>query len=312
MFLLTSQPVTSRRKELMNRILKIPVLLLPLLLLSCALFRSDIDTVTDLLPRDTDLSGWSIKTASVEYSGRKIANYDKSYKKTGIEKLSACEYGSTDMEDVSVKVELMRFDSVLNAYGFFSIRRGEGNFSAGTVNEFYSDFYAVAQRGEYIVNVYSKNSRESMKNALAGFLQISLQYIGENYSRQELPSEIKILDGSVKYGIIYSPAGISNPDKIDRIYYTSWIVDKRKITVFASKRDSFAESYALLKNKIQKGYIISEAGAEHTAFIREPDGTYSFISVKNNWIYGCISVIDFKTGEIITDELRERITPFTR
>jgi hypothetical protein len=45
----------------------------------------------------------------------------------------------------------------------------------------------------------------------------------------------------------------------------------------------------------------------YTAFKKDQDDKYSFISVSDNWIYGCWSVSDFNEGKKILDEISLRI-----
>ena len=171
----------------------------PLLIISCALFQSDIDTVVDLLPRNSDLSGWNRTIAPSEYNSNSVKRYNINYDNTGIEKLSYCEFFSDVNENNLIRVEILRFDSIINAYGFFSSKRGEGKLELKTVNEFYNNLYAVAQRGEYIIYVYVVKGSGAMKDVCAGFLNISIKNISENYNHGIIPSKAGILLADNKY-----------------------------------------------------------------------------------------------------------------
>ena len=277
---------------------------------SCALFQSDIESVSDMLPRDTDLSGWIRSTHPDEYSGNGIKQYRKEYHKTGIHRLSVCSYELTGNNNPVYIVEVMKFNEILNSYGFFS-RIAEGSeFSSDTENEFYGLTEAVALRGEYIVYVSTDFHDENTDAVLKSFIKASLKYIGTSYSREKLDDRINILKYRDKYGIIYSIKPVEHQHGIDSIYYTIWKDEKTLIKVFVSERNSFNDSYRLFNERVKKGYIISESGNTYKAFIRETDGTYSFICINDKWVFGCWSSPDIEKGKKITEEIRLRISHY--
>lgn len=277
---------------------------------SCALFRSEIESVSDMLPRDTDLSGWMRTSQPVEYSGTGLRHYREDYHQTGIERISICNYKIIDDDKIVYTVELMRFNNVLNSYGFFSRIADGTEFSSDTENEFYGSHKAVALRGEYIVFAFTESDNEDSDVALKSFVRASLKYIGTAYTRENPDVRINILKNRDNYGIIYSIKPVEKQAGIDSIYYTQWRHEKALIKVFISERDSFTDSYRLFNERIKKGYIISESGAIHKAFSRDIDGTFSFISISGKWVYGCWSSPDIETGKKITEEIRLRISDY--
>ncbi len=277
---------------------------------SCALFRSEIGSVSDMLPRDTDLSGWMRTSDPAEYSGTGIRNYREDYHRTGIERISICIYKTIDDEKNSYTVELMKFNNTLNSYGFFSRIAGGTEFSSDTENEFYGTHKAVALRGEYIVYTFTESDNEDSDAVLRSFIRASLKYIGTAYTRDNPDERINILKYRDNYGIIYSINPVAEQEGIDSIYYTQWRHNKALIKVFISERVSFTDSYRLFNERIKKGYIIAESGTIYKAFRRNIDGTFSFISINDKWVYGCWSSPDIETGKKITEELRLRISDY--
>jgi len=281
-----------------------------LLTASCALFQSEIDSVSDMLPRDSDLSGWARISPPAEYSGNRISRYKNDYLKTGIERISVCSYENIGQDKPSITVETIRFDTVLNSYGLFSQIAAGMEFTAETENEFYGLNKAAVLRGEYLVYVFTGSGDEDTNAILKSFIRASLKYIGSGYSREKLNERINILKYRDKYGIIYSIKPVEKPEGIDSIYYTPWHNDKKLINVYISERESFADSYRLYTGIVKKGYIIAESGTVYTAFNKDKDSTFSFISVSDKWIYGCWSSPDIETGKKITEVLRSRITDY--
>lgn len=307
-------PVISQ--EQIDLKLKLLHITLPVLLfLSCALFQSDIDSVSDMLPRDTDLSGWTRIAPPEEYSGNRVKSYKTEYDKTGIERISICSYESfsyanSDDEKGTVTIEVMRFNGVQNSYGLFSRIAGENEFLAETENEFYGVNFAVALRGEYLVYVFTELNINNPVFDLKSFILPSLKNIGNSYSREKLNDRISILKYRDKNGIIFSGKSVEFLDGVDDIYYTVWRSEGAKIKVFFSERISFADSYRIFTEYIKKGYVIVESGSIHTAFKKESNGRYSFLSVSDKWLYGSLLSPDYKTGKRVTDELGARITDY--
>ncbi len=300
------QPVISQElNDLMARALFISAMVI--LLNSCALLQSDIETVNDLLPRDSDLSGWIRASAPADYYGYNAAGYKKEYVKTGIIHFAICSYKPIGEDNSSIKMEVLRFDSVLNSYGFFSRIAGERDFSSDTVNSLYTDKFALVLRGEYILYAYTDSAEDDVIPAIKYLTDISLKYLGTNYSREKLSGPINVLKSRDRYGIIYSERSSEQQGDIDRIYFTYWIYGKATVGVFISERDSFEASYRIFRSRLNKGYILSESGDVHTAFKKERDGTLTFISVSGKWLYGCSAAPDIETGKKTSEEILSRI-----
>lgn len=277
---------------------------------SCALFRSEINTVSDLLPRDSDLTGWSRISPPAEYIGNRIRRYNEDYYKTGIERLSTCSYESLDHDLPVITVEVIRFNTVMDSYGLFSRIAAGTQFTPETENEYYGSNKAAVLRGEYLIYVFTESGRETNEKLLRSFINTSIKYIGSDYSRLKLNSRINILMFRDKYGIIYSIKPVDKLEGVDDLYYTLWHRNTKLIQVFISERKSFTDSYRLFSEKLKKGYVIAESGTIYTAFRRDIDGTYSFVSVNDKWIYGCWASPDLVTGKKITEELKTRISGY--
>jgi len=277
---------------------------------SCSLFRTEIDTVTDMLPRDTDLPGWSRISLPVEYNGSSIKKYKKDYHRIGIDRLSSSTYQSIEQGKPSITVEIIRFKNLLNSYGFFSRAAGETEFSASAENDFYGLNQALIMRGEYIIKAYTIADTQ-IESELKTFTKSSLKYIGTTYTRGNLNGIINILNNRDKYGIIYSVKPVLEQENIDHIYYTSWLHENKTLKVFISERNSFSDSYKLFKERLKKGYVLIESGLIFSAFKKDPDGTFSFISVNDRWIYGCWSSPDIEAGKQINKEISIRMSYYT-
>lgn len=279
---------------------------------SCSLFQSEIDSVTDLLPRDSDVPGW-VKNASVHsYKAKDVKKYNRDYNGLGIEKLAATVYQSIDDKNVEIKLEVIRFNSVIDAYGFFSIKRGPGIFETADVNEFYSNSISIIQIGEYAVYSSTYKADLLLKTDLKTFVNIPLLYIGQNYIHDHLPDSLNVLKGVDGYGVLYSRKPYLKFPFLRNINFTQWLSNKDLIDVFFTEKDSFYDAYEIFKKSIDSNYIIISSDNTYTAFKKEQDNNYTFISVSDKWIFGCRSVSNINEGKKVLGEIRSRIEDYKK
>lgn len=282
-------------------------------LTACSLFQSETDSVIDLLPRDSDVPGWEKVDSSVYFKGKKVKMYDREYKDIGIEKLASCIYHSIDNHDIKIKLEVIKFGSVLNAYGFFSIKRGPGIFEVSDKNEFDNNSVSIIQIGEYAIYSTTDQSDLLMKKDLKTFANIPLQYLGQNYIKEKLPEISGLLKGIDGYGILYSIRNYFKFPLLRRVYFTNWSWNNQMIDVFLSEEDSFYDAYELFKKITgENSYIMISSDNTYTAFKKETDDKYSFISLDDKYIFGCWSVGDFKEGKKILGEIKTRIGDYKK
>lgn len=277
---------------------------------SCVLFQSEIASVTDLLPRDSDVPGWVRNYEVQYYKGDNIKKYRREYGGIGIEKIGSCIYSSIDNPEVTIRLEVIKFNSVLNAYGFFSTKRGPGIFEALQVNEYYTNSVSLVQIGEYVMFAETDKIENLLKNDLKTIANIPLLYIGRNYSTEKLPESLNLLKGFDGYGILYSKKPYYRFRHVNRIYFTQWIWEKDQVEVFFSDNESFFNAYEIFMKTAGNGYIISSSDNIYAAFRKEVDGKYTFISVIDRFIIGCWSVADIEEGSMIMNELKSRIIKF--
>ncbi len=274
---------------------------------SCTLFQGETDTVIDLLPRDSDVPGWVRMDSPVFYKTQDIKKYNRKYNGFGIEKIASALYQSIDDPAVVIKLEVLKFSSVVNSYGFFSIKRGPGVFEAGEINEYYSNAISIIQTGEYAV--YSETGKTDLllKKDLKTFVNIPLLYIGQNYKSDKLPESLNVLKGIDGYGVLYSRKPYHKFPYVNGVFFTQWSWDKDLVDVFISEKKSFYDAYEIYKKSADSNFIMISSDNIYTAFKKDQDEKYSFISVSDNWIFGCWSVSDFNEGKKVLDEISSRI-----
>jgi len=290
----------------------IAICTISVVLSSCSLFQSEVDNVTELLPRDSDVPGW-IRTGNViYYKGKDIRKYNREYNGLGIDRLSSCIYQSIDDNNIKIKLEIIKFTTVINAYGFFSLKRGPGIFEISEINEFYSNSDSIIQIGEYAVYSSSDKTDLLLKKDLKTFTNTPLLYIGQNYSHDKLPVLLGVLKGTDGFGVLYSRKPYHQFPFIGKIYFTQWSWNNELVNLFFSENDSFYDAYEIFKKSIDNNYVIISSDNIYSAFKKGQDGKYSFISVSDKWILGCWAITDLNDGKKLLNEIRSRIEDYKR
>lgn len=271
------------------------------------MFQSDSDNVVDMLPRESDVPGWS-KTGSDLYLKKKdIGKLIREYRGLGIERYAGSIYESIDEKGARIKLEIMKFGTTLDAYGFFSVKRGPGIFDTADTNEYYSNSIGLVQSGEYVIFTSTDKTDSLLKKELKTFANIPLLYIGKGNKTNKLPSGISAIRGVDGYGVLYSRKQYHRFPQIRDIYFTQWNWNGELIELFYSDRGSFYDAYELFKKTSASEYILISSDDKYTAFRKEQDGRYCFVSVSDRWIFGCWSVKEFDDGKKILHEILYRL-----
>jgi hypothetical protein len=299
-------------KKMKRKLILIYTFILLITLTACSLFQSEIDSVTDLLPRDSDVPGWIRDDSVIFYKGSDIKKYKREYHGQGIDRLSSCVYQSIDDPTIQIKLEIIKFSTVLNAYGFFSLKRGPGIFEVSEVNEYYSNAISVIQIGEYAVFAETDKTDLLLKKELKTFVNIPLLYIGQNHMEDKLPDALNVIKGFDGYGVLYSRKPYHKFRHVNRIYFTQWSWDNDTVDLFFNENDSFYDAYEIFKKSIDTNFIISSSDNTYSAFRKDQDGKYSFISVEDRFVFGCWSVSNPDEGKKILGELSSKISDYKK
>jgi len=295
---------------MINKLLKIITILL--IFTSCSLFQSETDTVTELLPRNTDVPGWLKTDSFADYRVKDIKKYNRDYEGIGIEKLAFCIYRSFDNHEIKIKLEVIKFKTVLDAYGFFSTKRGPGMFEISEMNEYYTNALSLIQVGEYVLYAMTEKIESLLKNDLKTFVNIPLLYIGKDHMKENITSKLNILKGINGYGILYIKKAYHKLPFLNNICFTQWDWNKEITDVFLSERESFYDAYQLFKKSTELGYTVISSHDTYTALKKESDNTYSFISINDKWIFGCWSVKNIDEGRRILSEIQSKIQDYKK
>ena len=278
---------------------------------SCTLFRAGSDSLVDYIPRDSDVPGWNRTAAPVTVNAEGVEFYNSDYAKLGIDKLVSCSYSSFDDRERIMKVEVIRFNNIPDAYSFFSEIVEFSETGECPEDEYYSDTSAVLRAGEFIV--YVRTEMEHIRNAadLKTFSYISRSYIGDRHSQESLPPLSNVLKRTGAQCVLYSKKGIMPVQGISRCYYSMIIEGENRYFVFLSDRGTYYDSMSLFQKITSKKFIIIKADDTQSAFSRDEKRSYVFISVHDRWIFGCWDVTGISDGKRILQGVRNAIVSYS-
>ena len=290
----------------------LPVIIFVLTFSACTIFQRGEGYIIDYIPRDSDVPGWNRDMAPVTVEGPEIGSYSADYTGIGIETMAWCTYTSFENRDRLMKVEIIRFNGITDAYSFFSDVSGFSETGTCPDNEFYNANLAILRAGEYIIYVRTEAQHLENPRDLKNFSSISMSYIGDSYSAENLPSIHDVLKRAGASCVLYTRKGIVSAAGINRCYYSMINGENKKYFVFLSERGTNYDCMNLFQKTISKKYIILKADNTQSAFKKDDSGSYIFISVYDRWIYGCWGVTDINDGKSILQNIRNAVEIYSK
>jgi len=274
---------------------------------SCSIFQREPGYISDYIPRDSDVPGWNRNVTPGTVEGSDAGSYRQDYTGLGISAISWCTYSSFDDRDRTIRIEVIRFNHVIDAFSFFSEIAGFSENGSCPDTEYFNENLSIIRAGEYVIYASTENLHIQNTADLKNFTSISMSYLGDRYSEENLPLLSNVLKRAGASCVLYSRRGISAVAGINRCYYSLINSENRTYFIFLSDRGTNYDAMNLFQKIIAKKYIVLKADNTQSAFIKDETGTYTFISIFDRWIYGCWKVTDINDGKIILQNIRNAV-----
>ena len=95
-----------------------------------------------LIPSESDIPGWIIADEIINKDSSNINEYNSAYADKGVISYSKCRYRDIDNNEIYIDLNIIKFSTILNAYGFFSSTAGfEEWLPYENGNDFKSDLF---------------------------------------------------------------------------------------------------------------------------------------------------------------------------
>ncbi|MBN2040425.1 MAG: hypothetical protein JW864_10305 [Spirochaetes bacterium] len=281
-----------------------------LLFTSCALFQAEKTETKDLLPRETDVPAWRIKSAPVNYDSSNLDSYITSkeslelFKTYGFEVMSVCRYANYSNTEKEILIEIFRMNSRLNAFGIYSMERPDKPSGSDVCDWSYSTDTGVFA---FIDNYYIRAKLPVPYKNLQKDLKPFFNTIYRNICNTGKPDDslkplFSLFNNNSALTLSYSIQGEPGIPVLKNIFLKDISFSGSEKTIFFAKRKSGYEASSeysnLLKDK-DYPFILSTAEKIRIAFHKINDNKITFIALYKEWIFGVIDAESLKTGEEI-------------
>jgi len=276
---------------------------------SCIFLPKKNNKTEYLIPSESDIPGWIITDDIINKDSKSISEYNPEYSGKGIVSYSECRYRSIDNRDLYIDLKILRFSSVLDAYGFFSSTAGFKEWlSYKDSDEFKSDLFYLKRKGEFIVYVQNQEALPFLREEMSLLVKRVDYNIDKNYSKDTLHYLIDFLKKFSNNNVIYSKSSLTEFSEIDKVFYSRVNSDKEVCMVFISERESPGKAFSIYRSIVEKeSYITVEASKIHSAFLKINEKNYRFISVNGNIITGLWECGTIAEAEALLQKLNSRI-----
>jgi len=280
---------------------------------SCVMIQKKRPSIEDCMPRETDVPGWELMKSPV-LSDEELSLKKNDYNSSGIvEGKSALYRAYYDRREL--RVEVLRFDSVKNAFGRFSIDRGFGpGIRNITEDSYFSDNGFFTRIGDYCISIRCKNINDGSKKDLEQFMAVIDDKLHSFTSSEGLPEYITLFSKNyTRYNLAYYRSGFTDIKSLGDVWVSEkMILDKRRL-VFFCKKDSSADSAELFhKLSFNEGFTVSLFNKNLISFKKVADDKFIFISTHKEWIFGLLNADNIKDGNRIIELLHGSIKEMAR
>ncbi len=282
-----------------------------LLVTSCSLFPRTA-TISDVMPRETDVPGWVVERNYRTGSARKIGHFSPLYGEYDPAELAITEYAHLSDKSRTVRVEMIRMGSSLDSFGFYSRERGlDGACRFIDDNTYTSERGLFSRIGRYYVKISYENLGDQEGGTIEQFHGVVKENLRKIAGDDTLPDRLFIFANrrSTREMMYYKRDVDAIPGLKDAVVVRRAFAGKKYDLVYAVLPTSFdaeQEYHGILKAG-GNGYVLSKIGKLQPAIRIISDTEYLFICQYKQWIFGVLNADTMKEGNLILGYLLTEI-----
>jgi hypothetical protein len=275
------------------RKLSLIMLMVPVLTSACVSLQDPVSPMEEMLPRDTEVPGWTQQTRSHFSAPGPISMINGNFNVYGVSELSFARYSSISSEEQVIDVTIAKCDTVLNSFGIFSLERGFLPVRNAKDDQYASDDGLFFREGEYYVKLGTDNAGDARKDDLIVFMNIVAKHLRAVSSRDSLPRWIYTFSHSGTLAdLVHYRYGSPLLADLKDVYVRKRIIDGKDTFIFfrhgATSADASDAFMSVMKNS-QPAYTLSRLGNVAYAMKENPEGGSIFISYRDKLIYGVLN-----------------------
>lgn len=268
--------------------------------------------LTAAMPRETELPGWSFARPPQSIGGKNIDIIDPAFRKSGAVEYSDALYRSVSDSEREISVQVVEFDTAINAYGKFSMDRGFCN--EGDMNsqfEYIRDSGIYLLYGKFYILIKSNQEEEAdLLMQIADLIKNKLPPPQEN--NNPLPDYINAVPGNINNCdlIFYTVKGMLVPD-VKYYFARQKKYGKTSRIIIFYKTDSMESAYnSYYQQALKKGnFTTIRTEPNPAAFSRNQSGLL-LITVYRNWFLGVFNTDSLKETDAVLQSVIKNIKEF--
>ena len=248
-------------------------------------------SIADIMPRETDVPGWTNAKQYRTSSVKKIAELNALYTEYDPAELIAAEYIRISDATKTIRLEIIRFRSALDSFGMYSRDSGlDGAARADGDEACTSEGSVFFRQGKYYVRIKGEKLDAQESGAIEQFRGVVSQNLKRRGGDVALPDALFLFsnDRSTR-DIVYYKKGIDTIPGLKNVSVARRALGGKKTDVLYTKMttplDAEQEFRALLKTG-GEAFILSKIGSLETAIRIISDTEYLFVSHYKQWIFG--------------------------
>ena len=291
-------------------IIQFPVLML---LLSCSMFQTPDPGIRGLLPRETDVPGWeriadSVRVETVPFTGAR-----ESYSYYNVREKSSASYRSYGSGD-QITAEIVRCDSVLDAFGIFSWERNSADdFRRINDTAMMNRASLIMCDGLYFIRLESAVGENDPREAFQAFTGSIRQNLDLVRGTETLPSYMVLFSPDYSWDtLLFLRKGHSDLPGVTDLFIRKRSIFDREIHVFFHLAQNEERSDYIFKNLASRAnkFMLARSGDYPLAFRETEPGRMVFVSRYGPWVFGILNGATVDEGTKITGMLYREIRDF--
>ncbi len=295
--------------------LSILIMISSLAPLSCSLFPKT-STISDVMPRETDVPGWVVERQYRTSSSWRMAQIGPLYSEHDPSGLAITEYAHLSDKSKTVRVELIRLGSSLDSFGFFSRERGfDGSYRFIDDNTYASAKCLYARIGRYYIKISFENLGDQEANIPEQFLAVVRENLKKLAGDDLLPDQLFLFSkkSSTRDIVYYKRKMDAIPGLSNAVVVRNTLTGKKHDLVYATCSSSYnaEQEYMDILKAGGNNYIMTRIGKLQPAIRIISETEYLFICQYKQWIFGVLDADTMDEGNLILGylltEIKDRI-----
>ncbi|MBN1496831.1 MAG: hypothetical protein JXA07_08700 [Spirochaetes bacterium] len=275
------------------------VIALTMAVTSCTILPAAV-TLTDKLPRETDVPGWVITGRYRTSRMNRIRQISPVYAEYEPAEMAVAEYRRLSDETRAIRAELIRFRSPLDSFGLYGRERGFDPAGRFTGDDAYArDGSLFFRKGRYYLKIIGTNLGEEDTDAPGQFRSVVANNLEDRPGDGSLPDSLFIFsDGRSTRDIVHYKSGVDSIPGMKDVTLMRRVLAGKKHDIMYLKTATAFDAEQEFQKVMRNGedFMLSNIGTLPTAVRIVSDHHCIVISHYKQWIFGVMDADTINEG----------------